>query len=112
MGGRRVSVAVGAEHVYLTAHRSLRCVRFNHAMGTNNPNENGTGETKEKQVNKTNRETVLGKRAGEACCCFPGPSGAGERGEVYLTKSPRPQKGKTHKTHREKTKPSIWLPAA
>ena len=65
MGRRRVSSAVGDEHMWLTAHHSLRCVRFNRAVGTNHPNEEQTGLTKEKRAIGQTWETVLGSVLGK-----------------------------------------------
>ena len=56
---------MGAEQVWLTAHHSLRCVRFNHAMVLNHPNEEETGETKENKSIGQTWETVLGSVLGE-----------------------------------------------
>ena len=60
-----MSGAVGAEQVWLTAYHSLSCVRSNHAVGTNQPNEEETGE-KEEKVNRTNLGNCTRRRAGEA----------------------------------------------
>ena len=78
MGGRRLSDYVGTNNVWLTAHHSLRCVRFNQEMGTNHPNEENRGEKDEKQVNRTNLGNCIGKRAGVAFLSSR-LDGAGER---------------------------------
>ena len=59
-----MSGAVGAEQNWLTAHQSLRCVRFNHAMGPNHSNEKETGEISKNNSKGQTMETLLGSVLG------------------------------------------------